>query len=157
MIKNVIHQHYMSNNLVIMTFLRDRVGNAVLNCCKQNKNSCIITQLWKSIGVCQNLLHCDWCDKWRHWFLPDDPVETQRTPLSPVLIIAPAAPWGPSSNVKFWLIYSGLGTTPSTSSSEQAEIYPWASEWIGELHEKQVQGLFFMSVYFSVFHQNLRK
>lgn len=110
---------------------------------KCQQNSCIIIiQLGKSIGVCRLFLRYNWCDKWRRWFLPDDPVETQCTPLSPVLIIAQAAPHGPGSSVRFWLIYSGFRTTPKTTPTEQSESYPRAFRSIGELHEKQVRGLF---------------
>lgn len=53
-------------------------------------------------------------------------METLGTPLSSVLITAPAAPSGPGCRVRFWLIYSGFGTAPNTTPTEQAQNHPQA-------------------------------
>lgn len=100
------------------------------------QKSYVITQFGKCIGVCCLFHYLDWCDKWIRWFLPEDSVETLHTPLSHVLITAAASPQGPGSDVKFWLIYSGFGMTPSPCPAEHAENYPWVFESIGERHKK---------------------
>lgn len=102
------------------------------------------SSLGMSIRVYWLLLCCDCCDKNKCWFPPDESVETLCTQVSPVLIITPAAPQGPGSNVKFWLIYSGMEQLPAQIPlNRQIYTHRFLNQW-GNSWEKSTRSISYL-------------